>query len=86
MYMGMPFLTSSELAHRWRLTPKTLDKWRCAGKSPPYEKIGSRILYKMDEIEEFERNALRYHTSQVESPISYSTKVEKQEIKMTKKL
>lgn len=85
MYMGTPFLTSSELAKRWRLTPKTLDKWRCAGKSPPYEKIGSRILYKIDEIEAFERKALRYHTSQFEFPISCSTRVERKEVKMTKK-
>lgn len=75
--MGMPFLTSRELAERWRLTPKTLDKWRCAGKSPPYEKIGSRILYKISEIEEFERKALRYHTSMLEAPFPCSTKANK---------
>lgn len=68
MFMGIPFLTSTELAIRWKLTRKTIEKWRCAGKSPPYKKIGGRILYKTEDIKKFEDEAERHHTSMTEAP------------------
>lgn len=68
MFMRTIYLTSKEVAIRWKLTPETMKKWRCAGKSPPYRKLGGRILYKIEEIERFEAEALRYHTSMTEAP------------------
>lgn len=68
MIMGTPFLTSKELAERWKLTPETMKKWRCSGKSPPYKKIGGRILYKTEDIEKLEDEADRYHTSMTKAP------------------
>lgn len=62
------FLTSRQVAERWKFTPATLKKWRCAGKGPHFHKMGSRILYAFEEIEKFEDNALRYHTSMLEAP------------------
>lgn len=70
MFMGTPFLTSRQVAERWKLTPETMKKWRCAGKSPPYRKMGGRILYKAEDIKKFEDDALRYHTSMLEAPSS----------------
>lgn len=69
MYQGTIFITSKEVAIRWKLTPETMKKWRCAGKSPPYRKLGKRILYKIEEIERFEDKALRYNTSMLEAPL-----------------
>ena len=62
------FLTSREVAKRWKFTLGTLKKWRCAGKGPHYHKMGKCILYSFEDIEQFENNALRYHTSMQEAP------------------
>jgi hypothetical protein len=43
-----------ELARRWRLSPRTLERWRWQGKGPAYLKIGVRIVYRKDDIESFE--------------------------------
>jgi DNA-binding transcriptional MerR regulator len=50
------FLTTAELAHRWRMSPRTLEGWRDKGIGVSYRRIGnSRILYALDDVEEFER-------------------------------
>ena len=43
-----------ELARRWRLSPRTLERWRWQGKGPAYLKIGVRIVYRKEDIESFE--------------------------------
>ena len=47
-------ITQAELARRWRLSPRTLERWRWQGKGPAYLKIGVRIVYRKDDIESFE--------------------------------
>jgi predicted site-specific integrase-resolvase len=49
------YLTSAELAERWRLSNQTLANWRHAGKGPPFIRIGSRILYPQDAVRSFEK-------------------------------
>ncbi|MBF0584659.1 MAG: helix-turn-helix domain-containing protein [Magnetococcales bacterium] len=44
----------SHLARRWGIAPKTLQNWRCAGKGPPYIKIGGRIMYRWEDIKQYE--------------------------------
>ena len=44
-------LTTKEVAQRLRLTVRTLEKWRVAGKGPKYHKAGPRVLYDPDEVE-----------------------------------
>ena len=63
MFMGTPYLTSKELAIRWKLTAETLKKWRIAGKGPRHRKLGGRILYHIEEVMKIEDRAIRYHTS-----------------------
>lgn len=48
-------LTANELAVRWSVTIKTLRQWRWNGKGPPYFKIGGRALYRLEQIEDFEK-------------------------------
>ena len=81
MFMGTPYLTSKELAERWKLTVETLKKWRIAGKGPPHRKLGGRILYKFEEIQKIEDAAIRYHTSMPSSP--FEIYIGKEEVKMT---
>ena len=48
------FLTSKELATRWRIAEGTLGKWRHQGRGPSYTKIESVVLYAIDDILDFE--------------------------------
>lgn len=47
-------LTERDLARHWRLSPRTLQRWRATGLGPPWYRIGDRILYRVDEVESFE--------------------------------
>lgn len=49
-------ITPDVLAERWGFSIHTLASWRKRGKGPKFYKKGYRsIVYKMDEIEEFEK-------------------------------
>jgi hypothetical protein len=62
--MQTPFLTPDALASRWNLTSKTLTQWRWNGKGPSFLKIGHRVLYRVEDIEQFEKQQVRQNTSQ----------------------
>jgi hypothetical protein len=47
-------LNQVELARRWRISPRTLERWRWSGHGPPYMKIGGRVVYRLADIEAFE--------------------------------
>ena len=47
-------LNQIELSRRWSLSPRTLERWRCLGLGPRYLKIVGRVVYRLDDIEEFE--------------------------------
>lgn len=51
------YLTSKEVADRWRLSDQTLANWRHAGKGPPFIRVGSRVLYPIEGIQSFEKLA-----------------------------
>jgi DNA-binding transcriptional MerR regulator len=46
--------TPRDLADRWKISPKTLERWRMQGIGPAYYKIGGRVLYGLDQIEDHE--------------------------------
>ena len=54
------YLTSKELAQRWRLNDQTLANWRHAGKGPPFIRVGARVLYPMEGIESFEQISTKW--------------------------
>lgn len=47
-----------ELAKRWGISPKTLQRWRSEGRGPKYLKLSKRVAYPLDEIQNFEASAL----------------------------
>lgn len=53
------FLTTEEVAARYRTSPATVRWWRQApgGYGPKGIKVGRRVLYSLASIEEFERLA-----------------------------
>ena len=49
------FLTTTELADRWRVHPNSVERWRRIGIPPSYYTINGKILYKLAEIEDMEK-------------------------------
>ena len=56
------FFSPRELANRWNTSEKTLERWRMHGSGPVYLKIGGRVLYGVEQIEEHERGRVRVAT------------------------
>ena len=57
-------LSETELAHRWGVSPKTLQRWRTEGRGPQYLKLSKRVTYPIDAVTEYERCALHASTSE----------------------
>jgi hypothetical protein len=47
-------MTQIDLARRWRISPRTLERWRWLNQGPRYIKIGGRVVYRVADIEMFE--------------------------------
>lgn len=52
-------LTEQMLAARWHCSSSRLQYWRSHGKGLPYLKLGGRVLYRIEDVFEFERDNLR---------------------------
>lgn len=50
--------TQTDLARRWRISPRTLERWRWERKGPPWLRVGGRVLYRIEDVLAYERNAL----------------------------
>ena len=65
---GAPYerrvLSETELANRWGVSPKTLQRWRTEGRGPKYLKLSKRVTYPLDAIAEYEHCALHVSTSE----------------------
>ncbi len=59
-------LNQNELAKRWKLSERTLERWRWLGVGPTYLKLGGRVVYRLSDIEEFEKK----NAKQIESDAS----------------
>jgi hypothetical protein len=51
-------LSQAELAAYWRISPRTLERWRCTGNGPRFLKLGSRVVYRIADVEAFEATRL----------------------------
>jgi predicted site-specific integrase-resolvase len=56
-------LTQRELAERWQVSEACLERWRTEGRGPVYMKLIGRVVYRLEDIEAFERESLRSSTS-----------------------
>jgi hypothetical protein len=52
-----------QLARRWSLSPRTLERWRWLKQGPDYLKIGGRIVYRIEDVECFEADKLQRPSS-----------------------
>lgn len=56
-------LTEADLASRWGMSPKTLQRWRTEGRGPHYLKLGKRVSYPLKAVIAFEIGAQHISTS-----------------------
>jgi hypothetical protein len=47
-------LNQNDLAARWRLSPRTLERWRWLKLGPAYIKAGGRVVYRLDDVLAYE--------------------------------
>ena len=57
-------IKQKQLAVRWDLSEATLERWRSEGIGPVYLKLHGRVLYRVEDVEAFERASLRKSTSE----------------------
>jgi hypothetical protein len=53
--MADTYLTQAELARRWRISPRTLERWRWKKTGPCYTKLGCKVAYGITDVLEYER-------------------------------
>ena len=51
-------LNQYELAKRWRMSQRTLERWRWQDIGPAYLKLGMRVFYGLEDVEAFERESI----------------------------
>lgn len=52
-------LRQKDLAARWHVSPRTLERWRWTGTGPRFLKVGGRVIYRLADVEAYERDQLR---------------------------
>lgn len=66
--MAVTHLNQIDLARRWKISHRTLERWRWAGCGPRYVKIGGRVLYRLEDIEAYEAEGIREPETRSFSP------------------
>lgn len=61
--MSSTHLNQVELSRRWRISARTLERWRWLGQGPQYLKIGGRVVYRVDDVEAYEALQVRSSTA-----------------------
>jgi hypothetical protein len=58
------FITEKQLADRWNISVKAIQRWRVVGQGPKWMKFGSAVRYPLAEVEKVEAASIRSSTSQ----------------------
>jgi predicted site-specific integrase-resolvase len=61
--MTVRHLNQTELARRWSVSVRTLERWRWVGEGPVYLKLGGRVAYRLEDIEHYEATHLHANTT-----------------------
>lgn len=59
MSAALRHLTQRELAERWRISPRTLERWRVENKGPAWLRLPGRVVYREDDVLAYEDERLR---------------------------
>jgi predicted site-specific integrase-resolvase len=72
--MSVKHLNQIDLACRWDISPRTLERWRWLGQGPRYIKIGGRVVYRLDDVEAYEVQQARTSTSNIPEVSSHTSR------------
>jgi hypothetical protein len=61
----MKHFTQFELAKRWSMSARTLERWRWLGQGPRFLKVGKRVVYPEAEVIAYEAGQLHDSTRQL---------------------
>ncbi len=61
--MSQRHLNQIDLSDRWNISHRTLERWRWTGEGPPFIKLGGRVVYRLEDIEDYERAQIRASTA-----------------------
>ena len=59
--MSTIHLGQRELACRWGISPRTLERWRWLHRGPSYIRVGGRVCYRLEDVESYEAQNLHSH-------------------------
>ncbi len=57
--MDIKHLNQTELARRWRISPRTLERWRWVKQGPAFLKIGTHVVYRIEDVVAYEAEQRR---------------------------
>jgi hypothetical protein len=60
--MATKHLNQIDLAARWTLSHRTLERWRWTGEGPCFVKLGGRVVYRLEDVEAYEAEQTRQAT------------------------
>ncbi len=66
--MAVTHLNQIDLSRRWKISHRTLERWRWAGRGPRYVKVGGRVLYRLEDVEAYEADGLRETEARTSAP------------------
>jgi len=61
--VSVKHLNQRQLADRWDISEASLERWRTEGIGPLYLKLQGRVLYRLEDVEQYEANCLHKSTS-----------------------
>lgn len=53
--MPPTYLNQNELAARWRISARTLERWKWRRTGPQFHKLGGKVAYSLADVETYER-------------------------------
>ena len=62
--MSVRHMNQIELAARWNISPRTLERWRWLGEGPVFLKVSGKVLYRRADIEAYEAAHVRSRTDE----------------------
>lgn len=68
--MALRHLSQIELAARWNISQRTLERWRWTGEGPKFIKLGGRVIYRLEDVEAFEAEQIRGSDHEPHRPMS----------------
>lgn len=63
--MATKHLNQIDLADRWNISHRTLERWRFTGEGPRFVKLGGRVVYRLEDVQEYEREQICESTADI---------------------